>query len=216
MSTSAHFAFQPQPRTDINRRTSTNIGHPSIVPPDIDRRTLTNINYLPIVPPNIDHLKNLAFVKEATNIDHIIDQSIFPTLPDHLKQGLLNQNDPRNTLCVPVRLNSIKGIIKETSQGLNNTKVFVSWGACNNAQTALDIYLIVRLESKSLSHNKINSARRNVSFILRDPWTQREPGDDTDYMNKMKETIKGFDTNPGNIIHQLHSSNFQSLIQLIV
>jgi hypothetical protein len=156
-------------------------------------QTSPDTPYLPIIPPNIESLQGLKTVRTA-NIDHIIDQSIFRTLPDRHKQGIDYLNAPRNRLRVPKRLNDIKGIIQQISQELHNTTVFVSWGADNHAQTTNNIYLIVRMESRSFSHNKINPYRSD-SFILSDPSTGRSEGDETNYIATVKKIIKDFDTN---------------------
>ena len=116
------------------------------------------------------------------------------TLPDRHKQGIDYLNTPKNCLRVPQRLNQIKGIIQQISQKLQNTIVFVSWGADNNAQTTNNIYLIVRMESRSFSHNKINSDRSD-SFILSDPYTCRSEGDQTNYIETVKKIINNFETN---------------------
>ena len=160
----------------------------------MDELCLTpTIRYLPIIPPNIDYLQGLATSRTA-NIDHIIDRSILDTLPDRHKQGIDYLNDRRNCLRVPKRLNDIKGIIQQISQEFHHTTVFVSWGADNDAETTDNIFLIVRMESRLFSHNKINS-NRNDSFILSDPYTCRSEGDAINYMETVQQIINDFETN---------------------
>jgi hypothetical protein len=158
-----------------------------------DKPSSADIRYLPIIPPDIDSLQRLQ-IGECTNIDHIIDRSIFDTLPDNHKQGIQHLNDLRNCLTVPTRLNEIKGIIQQISMSLKNTTAFVSWGADNNAQTTSEIYLIVRLESRPFNPNKINSARQDTFSIL-DPWTRRSNVDIENYIDRVKQILNDFDTN---------------------
>lgn len=155
-----------------------------------NEQNLATIRYLPIIPHSILFLQGLENGKD-TSEDHIIDKSMFNNLHDTLRQGITYQNEYRNLLTVPRRLNAIKGIIQQVSQDLTNTTVFVSWGADNDATTTNDIYLIVRMELRPARHN----SAQNYSFILLDPPTWRQEEDQVDYIATIKKIIKDFDTN---------------------